>query len=321
MRKSKSGRKWLFRFLKIALVVLAIYLLWFKLERTQLNDFSLDIDPRRSIISVLIFAILWFLNISLDAFAWQKIQALISHISLRKAIWQNIKCYGLAFITPLNSGELVGRYIVQEDEAHRSKAVFLTFWTHGPKLFGKTIVSLIILGIWLINNRQIGYAALVLPAATVAAAIYYSLEKIISSLHERRLFKYPLANYLIKGEPGSGLKSLLLLVHSCRFLIFSAQLLVSLYFLQPESIEIEILFAVPLYYFISAITPTFAGLDFLIKGALSFYFFSFFSDQSMVFVIASTLVWFFNMAIPSIVGLASLNRSELARIKRKRRKP
>jgi hypothetical protein len=321
VKKSKSGKKWLFRFLKLALVLVAIYLLWFKLERAELSDFTLDIDQNRSLICLLLFGFLWLLNISLDAFAWQRIQALISHISLKKAIWQNIKCYGLAFITPLNSGELVGRYIVQEDKAHRSKAVFLTFWTHGPKLFGKTIVSLIILGIWLVNSQQISYAFLVLIPLTVALIIYYRLEKIISSFHERKFFKYPLANYLIKGEPRSKLKSLLLIVHSFRFLIFSAQLLVSLYFLKPESIQVEILFAIPLYYFISAITPTFAGLDFLIKGALSFYFFSFFSSESIVFVIASTLVWFFNMAIPSIVGLAGLNRNELARIKRKRKKP
>lgn len=321
MKKSISGNKWVFRLLKISLVLIAAYLLWLKLSETEISALELNLDPQRNLISLLTFSALWFLNISFDAYAWQKIQALISHISLKKAIWQNIKCYGLAFISPLNSGEILGRYIVQEDQAHRSKALFLTFWTHGPKLFGKTIISLLISIAWLIKEDQFGYSFLAALALIVALLIYFSLEKIISSLHERKFFKYPLANYLIKGEPGIGLKAHLLLLHSIRFLIFSAQLLSCLYLLQPESISLEILYAIPLYYFLAAITPTFAGLDFLIKGALSFYFFSFFSDQSLVFVIASTLVWFFNMAIPSIIGLASLNRAELARIKRKRKKP
>lgn len=321
MKKSISGKKWLFRILKIALVLVASYLLWLKLDKSQIRDFELSLNLNRSLLSLFLFSLLWFLNITFDAIAWQKIQALISHISIKKAIWQNIKCYGLAFITPLNSGEILGRYIVQEDQVHRSKALFLTFWTHGPKLFGKTIISLLIACLWLINAGQIAYTLLTLLATLFSLVIYFSLEKIISSLHQRKLFKYPLANYLIKGEPGFKLKGLLLAIHSFRFLIFSAQLLISLYFLQPESINLEILYAIPLYYFLSAVTPTFAGLDFLIKGALSFYFFSFFSDQSLVFVIGSTLVWFFNMAIPSLIGLASLNRSELARIKRKRKKP
>ena len=321
MRRSISGNKWIFRLLKIILVLVALYFLWLKLTENEFRSLNISLDPQRNLFSFLAFGLLWFLNISFDALAWQKIQALISHISLKKAIWQNIKCYGLAFITPLNSGEILGRYIVQEDEAHRSKALFLTFWTHGPKLFGKTIISLLISMAWLIKEEQLGYSALAGLALFAALVIYLSLEKIISSLHERKLFKYPLANYLIKGEPGIRLKAFLLFLHSTRFLIFSAQLLCCLYLLQPESISLEILYAIPLYYFLAAITPTFAGLDFLIKGALSFYFFSFFSDQSLVFVIASTLVWFFNMAIPSIIGLASLNRAELARIKRKRKKP
>jgi len=321
VRKSISGKKWLFHVVKISLVLMAIYLLALKLDDSQFADFDLDFNTSRSLLSLLIFSAFWFLNITFDALAWQKIQALISHISLKQAIWQNIKCYGLAFITPLNSGEILGRYIVQEDKAHRSKALFLTFWTHGPKLFSKTIISLIIASLWLINKQQIKYTVLALITILITLLIYFSLEKIISSLHERKIFKYPLANYLIKGEPGIKLKAFLLTLHSLRFLIFSAQLLICLYFLQPDSISIEILYAIPLYYFISAISPTFAGLDFLIKGALSFYFFSFFSDQSLVFVIGSTLVWFFNMAIPSLIGLASLNRAELARIKRKRKKP
>ncbi len=321
MKKSISGKKWLFRILKITLVFVASYLLWLKLEKSQFRDFELSLELNRSLISLFLFSLLWFLNITFDAIAWQKIQALISPISIKKAIWQNIKCYGLAFITPLNSGEILGRYIVQEDQTHRSKALFLTFWTHGPKLFSKTIVSLLIACLWFINAGQMAYTLLAFMATLFSLVIYFSLEKIISSLHQRQLFKYPLAHYLIKGEPDSKLKSVLLGIHSFRFLIFSAQLLISLYFLQPESIKLEILYAIPLYYFISAVTPTFAGLDFLIKGALSFYFFSFFSDQSLVFVIGSTLVWFFNMAIPSLIGLASLNRSELARIKRKRKKP
>ena len=320
MKRSIFGNKWVFRLLKITLIFVAVYFLGLKLDKTEFTALDLNLNPQRSLLSLAAFSMLWFLNLSFDALAWQKIQALISHISLKKAIWQNIKCYGLAFITPLNSGEILGRYIVQEDEAHRSKALFLTFWTHGPKLFGKTIISLLICMAWLSKEKQTTYALLAGATMLVALLLYFSLERVISSLYERKLFKYPLANYLIKGEPAFNLKAYLLLVHSVRFLIFSAQLLSCLYLLQPENISSEILFAIPLYYFLAAVTPTFSGLDFLIKGALSFYFFSFFSDHSLVFVIASTLVWFFNMAIPSLIGLASLNRAELARIKRKRKK-
>lgn len=321
MKKSASGKKWLFRFFKISLVLLALYFLIKKVQTSEFQNLQLDLSWQRSSASLLLFSLLWIINISLDAWAWQKIQAIISQISLKSALLQNIKCYGLAFITPLNSGELVGRYIVQEDQAHRSKALFLTFWTHGPKLFGKTIVSLLILGLWLFTNKEQSYALLSWFLIIVATLLYLSLEKIISSFHSLKLYKFPLKNYLIKGEPGIQLKLQLLTIHSIRFLIFSSQLLVILYLIEPESLSLEIFYAVPLYYFLAAVTPTFAGLDFLIKGALSYYFFSFFSDDSLLFVMASTFVWLFNMAIPSLIGLASLNRKELSRIKRKRKKP
>ncbi len=311
-------RKYLFWLLKLGLVAVAIYFLYRKL--IILDFYSIQWTwQQTSALYLLLFLGLWMLNLSLDARAWQIVQSTVHPISFKKALNHNLKCYGLAFISPLNSGEIAGRYIIQERPNDRKKALFLTFWTHAPKLFSKALVSLPIL-IYIFLKENLAYyfplSAFLIFLASIF--IYLRLEKLLSLLHEKKFLKRPLKNYLIKGKPTIAQKLQILSLNGLRFLIFSTQLAAILLAFKPEILSLNLYWSIPLFYFLSALVPSYTGLDFLIKGTLALYFFELFETDALSFTLASTAVWLFNWAMPAITGLSILKPEELKRLKRRK---
>lgn len=245
------------------------------------------------------FLLLTVLNLSLDATTWLIVQRLVRPLRWRQALLHNLQCYALAFITPLQSGELAGRYFLQPPE-HRQKALYLTFWMHAPKLSSKLLVALPLL-FWAFGQRSFGWpVALVL----LIGFIYFYLERALRLLQRFQLGKWPLKNFLIAGRPSRREKAVLLGINALRFLIFSGQLGLTLYLLRPEALSLKLLLSIPGYYLLSAVIPTWTALDFLIKGTLALYFFQWMEGQAATIALASMAVWLFNVALPALVGFS-----------------
>lgn len=311
-------KKVAFWLIKFGLLGLALFFLYQKVSLLDLTNIQWTWSSSTGLY-LFIFILLWLFNLSLDAIAWKTVQSNLENISFKKALNHNLKCYGLAFISPLNSGEIAGRYLIQEKEEHRKKALFLTFWTHIPKLFSKAFVSLPIIGYFLIKNNEATISLVLITLLfTVLAWIYLRLEGIVSLLHQKHFLKRPLRDYVIKGKPSLRDKLLLLNINGIRFLIFSSQLAITLLAFKPEILTWELYWSIPLFYFLSALLPSYTGLDFLIKGTLALYFFELFEADALSFTLASTAVWLFNWAVPALTGLSLLKPHELKRLKRRK---
>ncbi len=306
---------WIF---KVSFLGLAFYFLYLKLVEVDFQNLDWQWQPQ-SIIFLIIFLIAWFLNLILDAKAWQIIQSILHRIDLKTALNHNLKCYGLAFISPVNSGEIAGRYIIQETKEHRKKALFLTFWTHAPKLSSKALISFLILIFlfWKADQPAI-YSIGALIATLLGFWIYLRLERLISLLHQKEIWNRPIKNYLVKGKPELHQKLEVLTLNGLRFLLFSSQMALILMAFKPDLLTWELYWSIPLFYFVSALVPSYTGIDFLIKGTLALYFFEVFETDALSFGVAGTVVWFFNWAMPAITGLSLLKKTELARFRKRK---
>ena len=87
------------------------------------------------------FVILWMVNLFLDARIWQRVHEMLAPIGIKAALHTNLVCYALSFVTPVNSGELAGRYLMLDPDLDRRKAAFLTYWSHFPRLIVKLILG------------------------------------------------------------------------------------------------------------------------------------------------------------------------------------
>jgi hypothetical protein len=307
-----------FGFLKLALLGLAVYFIYQKVKLSDLESLEWNFNAN-SLKFITFFFLAWALNFTLDAKAWQIVQSSVLAIPLKTAVIHNLKCYGLAFITPFNSGEIAGRYLIQENPEHRKKAVFLTFWTHAPKIFSKALVSFIILTALLLNNTVPFYWSLLsIIAAVSTLLLFLNLQIFISFLEKQTLWKRPLKDYIVPEKPILKHKLQTLGLNGLRFMIFSSQLALVLLAFKPGLLSLDLFWSIPLFYFAAALLPNFSALDFIIKGTLSLYFFAIFETDALSFALAGTVVWMFNLALPALLGLSTLKREDLAHLKRKK---
>ena len=310
-------RKSLFWILKALFLALAFYFLYLKVEGLSFESINWQWHSQ-SWIYLGLFILVWAANLVLDARAWQIVQSILYRIPLSTAIIHNLKSYGLAFISPMNSGEIVGRYIIQERAEDRKKALFLTLWAHFPKITSKALVSTIILFFLLeLEKHQTLWQFSLVLAFALIMTLYLKLEKIISLLHEAKIWKRPVKDYLVTGKPEPGQKLVLLVINGLRFLLFSAQLALVLMTFKVDLLTWPLYWSIPLFYFSASLLPSFSGIDFLIKGTLALYFFGLFETDALSFTLAGTAVWFFNLAMPAITGLSLLKKSEFERFRRK----
>lgn len=292
--------------LKVALLILAGFLFLRKWENQELRSLELDLGAGEFWLWLIAFLGLGLLNLACDARNWQLVQSLVRPIAWREAVVHNLQCYALAFITPLNSGELAGRYWLQKHPAHRRKAVFLTFWMHLPKLLSKVMVAGAVF-LWAV---PLPYQALGLLILGLLLMAYLTLERWMTQLEGCHLWRWRLGEYLVAGRPWKREKLHLLALNALRFLAFSSQLAVVLMILAPEELSSGVLLSIPAYYLLSAVVPSWAAVDFLIKGTLALYYFRAFTEQTSLLALAGIIVWAVNVALPALGGFLLLKPSE-----------
>lgn len=304
--------------LKLLLIGGALYLLS---QRVDPQDFKLLAWPASTgvlLLTILLLGLGTVTNLGLDALSWQMVQGLLRPISFGLALRQNMQCQGLAFVTPANSGEIAGRYALQHEKAHKKQSLFLTFWMHLPKICSKIMLSAPLAAYLAVERYQwspIWLEASLLLALAIGSA-YLLTRRILKILARYRLGKWPLHQYIIAGKPSPRQKLSLLAWAGLRFLTYCGQMGLLLWFFSASALPPYFWLSIPAFYLLATVVPSINAFDFAVKGALAVYFFGPILGQEALVIAASTLIWLFNMAIPSIIGLAMLPSAAIGRAMR-----
>jgi hypothetical protein len=96
-----------------------------------------------------------------------------------------------------------------------------------------------------------------------------------------------------------------------RYLVFSHQWLFLLYLIKPDIVYFNTISAIFSMYLLATLIPTFAMLDWAIKGFIALFLFAVLGFRAAEILSISLLMWFFNFAIPAVMGsyfMLKLNR-------------
>lgn len=299
--------------IKLILVIAAILLLANRLEEDGYKGiFTYPWQNAAFIIPA--FIVLWGLNLFWDAFIWRNVHHFLTTLSWRRSFKTNFICYALSFITPANSGELAGRYVMLNGKASRQKTLFLTFWSHFPRLVVKLVLGscAILFLSYSLGEITLSFAV----SGSIALAIlflvfYFSFIRIQKWLHKKGIGKVNLADYILNTHPHQSEKAILITLSLLKYLTYNFQFVLLILLWGDVDLSWTLMLSVIVFYFITAVIPTFAAADFLVKGALAIYVFSpFLSDESLL-INASFVVWLFNVAIPALVGTLIIFRTNL----------
>ena len=98
-----------------------------------------------------------------------------------------------------------------------------------------------------------------------------------------------------------------------RFLVFTAQYLLLLRWMNIPLSCSEGLFTAFLFFWAIAVIPSFALAELGIRGQVSLFLFHNFSNNTMGILVATLGLWFINLVIPALVGSVMLIRMRLLR--------
>jgi hypothetical protein len=309
---------WLQWFIKLIIIVAALLVITRRLESESYQGiFSYPWHQPGLLIPA--FLTLWLVNLLLDARIWQRAHYLLDRISISKAIETNLVCYTLSFITPVNSGELAGRYIMLEPSLDRRKTVFLTFWSHFPRLIVKILLGTMVLVI-LLEGAVFGIfseVSILAIVGTLTLVSYFSFIRIQDWLSKMGWRKITFGDYVISHRPKFREKLGLLVLSGLKFLTYNFQFLILLMLWGGVSPDAEILTSVVGMYVLGALIPTLPAVDFIVKAGVAVVIFDNAIISESILLNATLVTWFFNLALPALAGGIIILKTDLLQAIRK----
>ena len=298
---------------KLTLIAVALYFIIIKLKATEYHG-VFTYTWHQPVFFITLFFLLWAANLLLDAAIWKVVNNFVEGINLKRALKTNFVCYALAFITPANSGELAGRYVMLNQKGDRKKTVFLTFWSHFPRLITKFLLggSALLLLAFFSNKISMGQ---LIPAILIVFIIfltgYFTILRLQQWMAGRTAARRDLSKYILNDRPQFSEKVKLLLLSIAKYCAYNFQFIILLIMWNPTVWGMELILSVMAFYFITALIPTFAAADFIIKGALALYFFDSHLASEAQLINASFITWAFNIALPALIGTGIILKTNL----------
>ena len=261
---------------------------------------NIRIESLTRILSALsILLLLTFFNLFCETRKWQLLIA-DKTLTQRRAFIQVLSGMCSGFITPNRLGEFAGR-IHNMPAEKRKRAVVMTFT--GSTIQGTITVLFGIIGIanfpvfpYHLTDLKTNLLLIssVLLVGTILFFIYGNnpgmLVRFRLSLREIRSLRSPIVMKVF-------------IFALFRYIIFSTQFVIALYFLGYEGSLFICYTGVFLLYFCQSYIPGTAFGELGIRELLAVFIFGSFLENPLLAAVAALLVWFANIAIPVLVGV------------------
>jgi len=299
---TKSYRR-LYFFAKIGFVFLALSFIYYKIiHLSDATIFRSNVFTIYHLSEWLALAcFLTILNWSLEIVKWKLLIINIKKISFKEAFKQCLASLTISLITPNRIGEYPAKAIFYKSK-NRRKIIVLNAIGNLTQL-GTTLFFGVIGLLFVLFYFRDKFSGLFVKSKTIYLVIFSVL---LFGLLLFLIKKYG-RNYLeksiqfVREIP----KTVLIKIQGLsilRYLIFSHQYVLLLWIFGAH---IDYLMAMPLVflmYFISSVLPSFAMVDWAIKGGVGILLFSFINIDKEIVLTVAAIMWILNFAIPAIIG-------------------
>tara|TARA_R110000787_G_scaffold271063_4_gene378167 strand:+ start:3474 stop:4430 length:957 start_codon:yes stop_codon:yes gene_type:complete len=259
---------------------------------SKLNEF--DVFSVKNITFLLFLTIInWILEIA----KWKILIKRVNNISWFEATKQSLTSLTFSLITPNRIGEYGAKALYFKKEK-RKEILLLNFTGNFYQLVSTTIFGLVGI-LYLIDYFSFSFITLkntsiLFVGIGVGFLLIHFLQKKFE-LVGRWITKVKDALKLKKNMP-------VLFLSLLRYVVFSHQF----YFLiRIFTIDISYwnaMAGITSMYLIASLIPMLSIFDFVLKGSVAIFVFSFFEINPMLILSITTSMWVFNFAFPAIIG-------------------
>lgn len=317
---TRPSHKAMARFLQwgISLAALA-YIAW---RLVHFNDWEVFFDTlyhQRWPFTGLLLLQLFFsaINIGLEGAKWHYLSGAVVGQSWYNTYFQVIKGIQTGMITPARAGEPLVKGLLLP-LGLRTKGFLLS--ATGSILQNMVLMTGGMVGIILTQTHSakshssftllqkgiLDYSLLTVLAVAVMAAVVYGL---IKTFKNRPVIRQLISHLRAIQKLGSTRLFKVVALTIARYAVYNFQLWLMLWFFDIST-SLSDLGLIMTYYAAITLLPTMAVADLGIRSSIALFLFGMISTNSAGIVASIFLVWFINLALPSIVAIAMQPREE-----------
>jgi hypothetical protein len=245
--------------------------------------------------------LLTFFNWFFEILKWKSLVSPVIIISFKKAVQQCLGALTASLLTPNRIGEY-GAKAIYFKSANRKQIMLINLFGNMSQMAVTTLFGII--GIYFFMENYPLYMDFINQIQIIVMTIF-TLILIIYGIHK--------SNIRIQNFTISKLKSFIIhfpkkilltsfLLSLSRYLIFSFQFYYLLHVFGVNLSYFESMTIISTMYFLASVIPSFFIFDVIIKGSIAVYLFSFSGVNDLIVISVVTLMWLFNVVLPSIVG-------------------
>jgi len=284
--------------IKLIILVGTVYFIYIRLAETRDLKGSIIYDNlkisfvKNKILLILALSLTVF-NWLLEIFKWQILVNTLQNINFKTAAKQSLSALTASMLTPNRVGDYIAKSLYF-NKNQTKKILALNFISHGFQL-GTTVIFGMIGLVYLSLNYSLNLSLNVKVATFLGVSIL-----VVLSFKKGRRWLDKLKRFY-KKQP-SKLFTKIGFLSVLRYLIFSHQFILLGYILGLNSFYLPTMMAIFSMYLLASIWPSLSLTDWVIKGSAAIFVFGFLQIQPLLVVQVSLLMWFFNFALPSIIG-------------------
>jgi uncharacterized membrane protein YbhN (UPF0104 family) len=295
-----------FILIKLVIISCALYFIHQKLANNQLLAFK-DLHHQLSLLVskngwlLLLLLLLTDVNWLLEIYKWKLLASIEHKISFYQSYIQSFASLAASIITPNRVGEYAVKAIYFKRKS-RKKIIALNFIGNISQL----ITTIIFGGIgicYLILNFKIHLPTINknnLYIIIILSSVLFYISKKIGVLNFISFQFYKVITYF--KEISFKFYSKILLIAFARYLVFSHQFYLLCRLFDVENNYFTIINLIFCSYFIASILPSFAIFDWVLKGSVALFMFSFIELNELTIITITTIMWLLNIAIPALFG-------------------
>ena len=292
--------------LKISLGVLSLLFIIYSLNNRftdeHLHQLKVSFKSTTSLAFIIVSFILMPLNWGIESYKWKIITLPIQSISLWQSIQSVLSGICIGNLTPGRFGEFAGRILFFNPEV-RSKIAVTHFVCGASQLIITLLFGISSLILLLINENQTLQLKSLLVASAVVFLIIMGLFFKSNHLY-RWISKKAFLKKLNLGEVEYSQKTMLRLLawSLIRNAVFTTQYFFILKGLGCVGDTFNIYLSIFISFMITSVVPMISFIEPIIRATIAVFLFSKFNTNQLQLITASSLIWFINIILPSIMG-------------------
>ncbi len=299
-------KQFFFFLIKLSIVVGAFYFIYNKTihnEQISFQDFISRLEetvfsnPK----SILILFLFTFANWFFEILKWKNLVSSIKKITFFDAFQQSLGSLTASLFTPNRIGEY-GAKAIYYKKGNRKKIMLLNLLGNSSQMAVTVLFGCIGLvyffshfevDLEIYRLRKAAYILAILLVTILTGSL--GRFKKIRGFYIDKIIDF-IKNMTLKIHLKNGFLSIF------RYLIFSHQLYFLLIIFGIETDYITAMSLITSMYLLASLVPSLAFLDWLIKGSVAIWVFSFISANELVIFTITLITWLLNFGLPAMIG-------------------